>query len=76
MNDYHDATKWACDQFEDLILDGKLDFPEYTFANAVAAWSMDIKMNVKKNDQPYYNVSNESAALLLEFSSSHYRLSK
>ncbi|MCK0102533.1 hypothetical protein [Pseudohalocynthiibacter sp. F2068] len=36
--EFFEAVSWACDLFKDRVVDGKLDFSEFTFADAVASY--------------------------------------
>ena len=42
MKRYIEATVYAADIAEQFIVDGRLDFPEYTFADAVLSWAPGI----------------------------------
>lgn len=75
MKNYLEATVWAADRIEEVVKDGELDFPEYTFADAVTSVSLGIGLgkNHLSNSGPYYVVTDEIAVALLELADNHYQ---
>ncbi len=73
MKAYRDATKWACDQVEERIIDGDLDFPESTFADAVVEFSAGIDFFQPEEARPFYIVTEELAAELWVLANDHYQ---
>jgi hypothetical protein len=62
MKAYREATLWTCDQVDEKIVDGKLDFPECTFADAVVEFSAGIDFVQPDEASSFYTVSEELAA--------------
>jgi hypothetical protein len=73
MKAYRDATNWACDQVEGRIVEGKLDFPESTFADAVVEFSAGIEFFQPEDARPFYIVTEEMAAQLWLLSDNNYQ---
>lgn len=66
---YREATLWLCDEVEDIIIDGRLDFPEYSFADAMIMWSFGcdyLKNYFVEGDMGYYTVSDTAAVKMLK----------
>jgi len=73
MKAYRDATNWACDQVEERIVEGKLDFPESTFADAVVEFSAGIEFFRPEDARPFYVVTEVLAAELWSLANDHYQ---
>ncbi len=73
MKAYRDATNWACDQVEGRIVEGKLDFPESTFADAVVEFSAGIEFFRPEDARPFYIVTEVLAAELWVLANDHYQ---
>lgn len=64
---YREATSWLADQVEPVIVNGKLDFPESTAADAFAIWSEGCdyeEVESEKKNKGYYVIT-EQAGLLI-----------
>ena len=74
MKSYLDATRWACDQVEERIVDGELEFPECTFADAVVEYSAGIEwVQPEDEDAPsFYVVTDQMAAQLWRLAAQSY----
>ena len=75
MKRYLEATHWAADQIEEVVTEGRLDFPEYTFADAVVCWStgIGIAQNTTSGPLPSYYVSDSMAAALDQIARHEYQ---
>lgn len=58
---FHAAQIEAGDQLEEVIVDGRLDFPEYTFANAVISWCSGVSSGQTSAGVRFYIVEEETA---------------
>ncbi len=45
MMDYRNATNYVCDRVEELIVDGKIDYPESTVGDSILGFSKNIQQN-------------------------------
>ena len=68
MTSYQDATRWACDQVEDKIVDGRLDFPECTFAETLIEVAAGLELVQPEDADSYYIVTEQLAGHLWRLS--------
>ncbi len=61
MTSYQDATRWACDQVEEKIVDGRLDFPECTFAETLIEVAAGLELVQPEDAESYYLVTEQLA---------------
>lgn len=62
---FHAAQIEAGDQLEAVIVDGRLDFPDYTFANAIISWCSGVSSERTLEGLQFYRVEEETAQGLL-----------
>lgn len=67
MKFYRDAVCWACDQVEDHIVGGKLNFPEVTFADVIVHACAGLEFFRPEDARAYFTVTEHwSAPLTLD----------
>ncbi len=64
MTTYQDATRWACDQVEEKIVDGRLNFPECTFAEALIEVASGLELVQPDDGKSHYIVTEPLAGNL------------
>lgn len=62
---FHAAQIEAGDQLEAVIVDGRLDFPDYTFANAIISWCSGVSSERTPEGLQFYRVEEETAQGLI-----------
>ncbi|NND21704.1 MAG: hypothetical protein HKO14_06415 [Silicimonas sp.] len=65
---YPDATRWLCDQVEDVIVDGRLDFPESTYEEMRIGQQIGVEWS-GADGKAHYSVSDDAARRLAVWSS-------
>lgn len=78
MSQYQEAETYVCDVVEDLIMDGDLSFPSYTFADAVGSFSRGVKQvthrtAINPDGAAAYLVDESAAAFIVGFAQDDYR---
>lgn len=72
-SNYERALEWLELELNPVILNGKLDFPKCTFADAAFVWAADAKVDGQKNVDSYFSFSDPVAEELVLLSAEHYQ---
>lgn len=71
ISNYRKATSWVCDIIENLIVDGKLDFDDATFASTLTSWTFGIHLHT--NDEScWYTVDQHLGSNFVDLSNTDY----
>jgi len=73
MKNYRHATSKLCDFFEDLIVDGEIKIPSYTFADAIARGFPGLEWQTDGTFGSRYIVAPPVALMLIKLARSDYR---